>query len=121
MRIRVAYAQQLLTTSTALGLSAILANFGYTAQQIATWLTGGGNQLANSLDMAAEVASVRWRDDGTAPTSAIGMLLSASTSASLVASLVPYTYIGQLLKIQWIAANPGAILNLTLYRGGQGP
>jgi hypothetical protein len=55
----------------------------------------------------SEVANLRYRDDGTAPTAAIGMrLLSAST---------PQEYTGSLTALRFIAEGAGAFLNVTYY------
>jgi len=50
--------------------------------------------------------SVRWRDDGTAPTSSVGMILSAGQELD---------YSGDLTMIQFIAASGSPILNVSYY------
>lgn len=57
--------------------------------------------------LVAETEAVRWRDDGTAPTASIGMLLSAG--------LLPFVYTANLAAITFIAASAGAILNVSYY------
>jgi hypothetical protein len=57
--------------------------------------------------LTSEVAAVRFRDDGTAPTAGTGQLLATSDP--------PYTYVGNLAKLQVIAAAAGAILNVSFY------
>jgi hypothetical protein len=51
-------------------------------------------------------SSVRWRDDGTAPTSTIGMILSTGGELD---------YSGDLNKIQFILATGTPILNISFY------
>lgn len=53
-----------------------------------------------------ETQNVRWRDDGTAPTASVGMLVPANSSMS---------YDGDLKAIRFIAATSGAILNVSYY------
>lgn len=51
--------------------------------------------------------SVRWRDDGTSPTSTVGMLLGAGQELD---------YSGDLTKIQFIiSAGSASILNISFY------
>lgn len=72
-------------------------------------LTASGiPQGANSLTMQAEVASVRWRDDGGAPTAAIGGLI--------VSGLNPYFYNGQLSALQFMAASGSPLLDIEFYK-----
>lgn len=54
-----------------------------------------------------EGADVRWRDDGTAPTSAIGMLLTSS---------VPVVFSGDLSVLQFIQAQASSKLNVSYYK-----
>lgn len=54
----------------------------------------------------AEAQNVRWRDDGTAPTATVGMLLTKDTE---------FTYQGDLSKIKFIETTGGAILNVSYY------
>lgn len=62
---------------------------------------------ATFASICVDVAGVRWRDDGTAPTATIGMQIPAGTC-------LPYS--GTLSKIQFIQATAGAILNVSYYR-----
>lgn len=57
--------------------------------------------------ITVETAAVRWRDDGTAPTSTIGMLQAIGST---------FTYFGNLAKIQFIQVAAGASLDITYYR-----
>jgi len=54
----------------------------------------------------AETQAVRWRDDGTAPTSTVGMP---------VAVLTPTAYYGDLNKIRFIEQSASAKLNVTYF------
>jgi hypothetical protein len=63
---------------------------------------------ANFAIIAVETAAVRWRDDGTAPTSSVGMPLS-NTGA-------PLEYSGPLANIQFIAQTGSPVLNVSYYR-----
>lgn len=54
----------------------------------------------------AETQDVRWRDDGTAPTASVGMLLAKG---------VEFTYQGDLSKIQFIETTTSAKLNVSYY------
>lgn len=56
----------------------------------------------------AEAQSVRWRDDGTAPTASVGMLILTATSG--------LAYVGNLANIQLIQATSGAIANVSYYQ-----
>lgn len=57
--------------------------------------------------LVAEAQNVRWRDDGTAPTATVGMLLTTSAPA--------FIYCGKLSAVNVIAATAGAILNVAYY------
>jgi hypothetical protein len=85
----------------------------YTTSQACTSsgasLTASGiPQGANALSMQAEVASVRWRDDGGAPSAAIGGLI--------VSGLNPYFYNGQLSALQFMAASGSPLLDVQFYK-----
>lgn len=55
----------------------------------------------------AETQSVRWRDDGTAPTSSVGMIIEAN-------SMLEYN--GVLESLKFIEATASAKLNISYYR-----
>ena len=57
--------------------------------------------------ISAEGAEVRYRDDGTAPTSAIGMPLYSGQTLQ---------YSGNLSAIQFIQASAGGIINVSFYK-----
>lgn len=56
--------------------------------------------------IVAETAGIRWRDDGTDPTTTVGMPLAAG---------VTLQYDGDLTKIRFIQQTAGAILNISYY------
>ena len=64
-----------------------------------------------SIEGTVGTDTVRWRDDGTAPTSSIGMLMNQGTTAN-----PPLLYSGDLTKIQFIKAAGNPILNISYYR-----
>lgn len=55
--------------------------------------------------------TVRWRDDGTAPTSSVGMLMNGSGSNGWP----PFLYSGDLTKIQFIKAAGSPLVNISYY------
>jgi hypothetical protein len=56
--------------------------------------------------ITGEAKTARWRDDDVAPTTTVGMPLAAG---------VTLQYDGDLTKIQFIATESGAILNVSYY------
>lgn len=63
---------------------------------------------ANFALIKAEAQAVRWRDDGVAPTTSVGMPMLATDNA--------LEYSGTLTNLQFIAETTGAILNVSYYR-----
>jgi len=61
---------------------------------------------ANFALITPEAQAVRWRDDGVAPTSTVGMPLAAG---------VTLQYDGDLSKIRFIEQTGGAKLNISYY------
>lgn len=64
---------------------------------------------ATSVFLQAETANVRYRDDGGAPTAAIGSLLVAGVGGQIY-------YQGSLTQIRFILATGSPILNVAFYR-----
>jgi hypothetical protein len=62
---------------------------------------------ANSVFIQPETKDIRWRDDGTAPTATVGMLLRVGETLQ---------YDGPLDKIQLIEVEASATVNLSFYR-----
>lgn len=56
----------------------------------------------------AELANLRWRDDGTDPTSTQGFLIHSSATQ-------PFEYRGDPNKIRLITASTGAVANVSYY------
>ena len=99
----------------AINLKAVTVCMGY--QQITSLssaskltvpqLTKAGNKLMPTFALiVCEGQAVRWRDDGTAPTSSVGMPLAVG---------VPLQYDGDLNNIQFIEQTGGAKLNISYY------
>jgi hypothetical protein len=96
-----ALAQQPVAVWQALGFQQILA---------ATVNTGASLTVPAGARMAqicADTQAVRWRDDGSAPTAAIGIILASGNCM---------IYSGPLNKIQFISQAAGANLNVSYYR-----
>jgi hypothetical protein len=99
----------------AMTLKAVTSCLGYqqiTSLSAATGLTvpavdkNGLNQKPTFALIIAETQAVRWRDDGTNPTSSVGMPLAVG---------VPLQYDGDLSKIKFIEQTSGAVLNISYY------
>lgn len=79
-------------------------------QQITSLAASTALTVPNNATLAvirAETQSVRWRDDGTAPTAAIGMLLGVSPDE--------LRYDGDLKAIRFIETAASAKLNIAYY------
>jgi hypothetical protein len=63
---------------------------------------------ATSVLIQAEAQNIRFRDDGAAPTTAVGSLLISGTN--------PFLYNGTLKNIQFIDATAGGILDASFYK-----
>src|SRR5262252_4861460 len=79
------------------------------AQNVTVLSAGTGVALrnANFAVITAESQSLRWRDDGTAPTASVGNLIVTGTA--------PFEYFGNLSGLQLIGAAGGAIANISQY------
>lgn len=64
------------------------------------------NGIPTRAIIQAEAQAVRWRDDGTAPTTTVGMVLAAGTSM---------VYDGNLSAIRFIESAASARLNVAFY------
>ena len=58
--------------------------------------------------LQAETASVRYRDDGGAPTASLG--------SEVIFGQNPFLYTGTLSALQFIAASGSPLLNVSFYR-----
>jgi hypothetical protein len=59
--------------------------------------------------ITVDAANIRYRDDGTAPTASIGILLSSSAPT-------PYQYSGDLSAIEFVAVSGSPLLNVSFYK-----
>lgn len=69
-------------------------------------VSGGIPTGSHSVLLQAESQSIRWRDDGTDPTSSTGMVLAAGDSL---------LYDFPLTRIKFIESTPSAKLNITFW------
>ena len=99
----------------ALTLKAITSCIGYqqitslsasSALTVPTMDKNGSKQQPTVAIIIPETQAVRWRDDGTDPTSTVGMPLAAG---------VALQYDGDLSKIRFIESTAGAKLNISYY------
>lgn len=63
---------------------------------------------ANFALIRVETADVRWRDDGTDPTTSAGMIMTDTDPL--------FAYSGTLSKLSFIAASGSPVLNVSYYR-----
>ena len=63
---------------------------------------------ATAALIRVETTSVRWRDDGTAPTASVGQLLLTTDA--------PFWYPGVLSALQFIPTSSTSTLDVTYYR-----
>jgi hypothetical protein len=90
-----------------MGLKSTTVCLGY--QQITSLSSSTALTVPDAATMAViipESQAVRWRDDGVAPTSAVGMPVPISTVLS---------YDGDLRRIQFIEQAASAKLNVSYY------
>ena len=90
-----------------MGLKTTTVCLGY--QQITSLSASAALTVPVGATMAlivAETQAVRWRDDGTAPTSSVGMPLAVGVSLS---------YDGDLKAIRFIQQAVSATLNVSYY------
>lgn len=78
----------------------------YTSLSSATNLSGYPPE-ATIAEIIVEAQGIRYRDDGTAPTSSIGMPVAAGNA---------FQYSGDLSAIQFIQQTSGAIINVSYYK-----
>lgn len=86
----------------------VLTPLGYQQLTVTTLQTLTVPAGANLAIIRGEAQTVRWRDDGTAPTASVGMTM-------LVAD-PPLIYSGDLTKLKFIAATAGGIINVNYYQ-----
>jgi len=91
-----------------MGLKSTTDCLGY--QQITSLSAATGLTVPSGATMALiipENQSVRWRDDGTAPTTGVGMLLPVNSTLN---------YDGNLQNLRFIEILASATLNISYYR-----
>jgi hypothetical protein len=74
----------------------------------ASLTTIGPPNNATAVLLQAETQNVRWRDDGGAPTAAVGMLMTTTAA--------PLMYSGPVANIRVISATAGAVLDAAFYK-----
>ena len=90
-----------------MGLKSTTVCLGY--QQITSLSTAKALTVPAGATMALiapDTKDVRWRDDGTAPTSSVGMPLVVGTTLN---------YDGDLNRIRFIETAASAVLNVSYY------
>lgn len=90
-----------------MGLKSTTVCLGY--QQITSLSASTGLTVPSGATLALivpETQNVRWRDDGTAPTSSVGMPIFVGASLS---------YDGDLNRIRFIQQAASATLNISYY------
>ena len=83
-------------------ITSLAASVGLT---IPTKTPDGDTCKPNAVLLQSETQNVRWRDDGTAPTATIGMLLPTTAAQ-------PFYYDGDLNRIRFIQTTASATLNV---------
>lgn len=70
--------------------------------------SGGIPAGANMIWVQAEAQNIRWRDDGTNPTTTVGMIL--------ISGQAPVSYTGTISALKFIDATAGGILDVAFYK-----
>ncbi len=78
-----------------------------TAAVLVSTCSGGIPAGSTFASIVTETAAIRWRDDGTAPTTSVGNPLAVATRL---------TYDGLLASLQVIAQTGTAVVNIEFYR-----
>lgn len=98
-------------TATDLNAAVVDGNLTPMGYQQITSLTAAASLTvpadARIAVIQAEAGTLRYRDDATAPTATVGMVVGATGSVS---------YTGNLAAVQLIAATAGAIANISYYK-----
>lgn len=97
------YAQQNVKSGTY--VSAGASQQGISVAGVATTLTPPAG--AAFAEICVETASVRYRDDGTAPTASVGMPVTSGTC---------FSYAGPLSAVQFIAQSGTASVSVSYYK-----
>jgi hypothetical protein len=94
------------TSGTAGGAGVYVTSLATTSNS-ASLTSGGIPAAATMVSLQSETANVRWRDDGGAPTSSVGM--------EVISGLVPMLYVGTIGNLQFIAASGSPLLDVVFY------
>jgi hypothetical protein len=100
-------------TSGTAGGAGVYVTSAATTSSGASLTSGGIPPGATMAYLQGEVADVRWRDDGGAPTTAIGNLIHGGTIGTNFPGLF---YRGTLSQIRFIGASGSPLLNVAFYR-----
>lgn len=99
---------------TPLGYSQIAVSSGGVCSSLFTGLTASSTptlaavQNADVVKLQAESGTIRWRDDGQAPTASGGMILSAGQE--------PYEFWGGVRKVQATGIAGAVVLDASFYK-----
>jgi hypothetical protein len=94
-------------TSGTAGGAGVYVTSAATTSSGASLTSGGVPNGARMAYLTAETAAIRYRDDGAAPTSSIGVIIPAASGIF---------YAGTLSKLRFIAATGSPLLNALFYR-----
>jgi hypothetical protein len=95
-------------TSGTTGGAGVYVTSVATTSSGASLTSGGIPSGATMASFQGEAANIRYRDDGAAPTTSIGMIIISGQS--------PFLYSGTLSQIRFIAATGSPILDISFYR-----
>lgn len=94
-------------TSGTPGGAGVYVTSGPTTSSSNSLTSGGIPPGATSAYLEAETAGIRYRDDGAAPTTSVGMIIASGGAIY---------YVGTLSALRFIAASGSPILNVAFYR-----
>lgn len=100
-------------TSGTTGGAGVYVTSQATTSSGASLTSGGIPPGATTAFLQGELADIRWRDDGGAPTTGIGNLVHGGVANTGVAGIV---YTGRLSALRFIAASGTPVLDIAFYR-----
>lgn len=95
-------------TSGTTGGAGVYVTSAATTSSAASLTSGGIPPGTTMVVISVETAGIRWRDDGGAPTTTIGMPIAAAAA--------PYTYIGTASALRFIAQTGSPVISLAFYK-----
>lgn len=107
-----ALAQQHVTSATIQPLGFCTLSTALSSATPLSSCSGGIPTGATMVLVTVETQNVRWRDDGTAPTTTSGMVIVHDSA------LLPWLYNGDLTKIQFIAVTGSPVMDISFYKAG---